>query len=333
MARESVSKGFLKGIAFALTVTSYTCAAKTVIAVVGKTKNDSFYEQSFKGCEAFAKEIDDLECVYDGPLDYQDARGQAIVINKLLDKKVDGILVSITDSAHIATHALKRARELGVPVITFDSDLLTPAQYLRLAYVGTDNFDFGKALGEYAKKFAKKGENLVCIQSGHQSTPNLNQRIAGVRFALSGYSTDRLEDINGWHEYERCPFYSLGKRSNALAQLDLIARKTKPPIFIAVAGFAQFNPMYAEHMQKYKRKISQEDLVIVSADTENVQLNALAAGLSSVNIGQKPFEMGRKSAQLMYRFITTKTRPEKELYYLDYHYCTKNNLDTCLQAN
>jgi ribose transport system substrate-binding protein len=316
-----------------LSLISLPSVGKTVIAVVGKTKNDSFYEQSFKGCEAFAQQYSDLECIYDGPLDYQDARGQAIVINKLLDKKVDGILVSTTDSTHLATHALKRARELGVPIITFDSDLLAPEQYLRLAYVGTDNFDFGKALGEYAKKFAKKGENLVCIQSGHQSTPNLNQRIAGVRFALSGYSTERLNGINGWTEYERCPFFSLGKRSNALAQLDLVARKTKPPIFIAVAGFAQFNPYYFDHMQKYKRKITLGELVIISADTEQVQLDALAAGLSSVNIGQKPFEMGRKGAELMYRFITTKQRPEQDLYYLDYHYCDSRNVASCLKVN
>ena len=41
--------------------------AKYVVAVVGKTKNDSFYQQAFKGCEQFAKQHLDFECIYDGP--------------------------------------------------------------------------------------------------------------------------------------------------------------------------------------------------------------------------------------------------------------------------
>ena len=70
-------------------------------------------------------------------------------------------------------------------------------------------------------------------------------------------------------------------------------------------------------------------MIIVSADTETTQLEALSQGLSSSNIGQNPFEMGRLSAELMYNYIANNKKPEQPFYYLDFHYCHKNNADTC----
>ena len=83
--------------------------------------------------------------------------------------------------------ALKRAYEKNIPVVTFDSDLLPQHHDYRLAYIGTNNFDFGVALGNYVKNNITH-KNTICMQSGHPSTPNLNERIKGGRFALSGQS-------------------------------------------------------------------------------------------------------------------------------------------------
>ena len=49
-------------------------------------------------------------------------------------------------------------------------------------------------------------------------------------------------------------------------------------------------------MALFKNKIKSDKAVIVSADTESLQLKALKKGLSTVNVGQKPFEMGQKGA-------------------------------------
>lgn len=194
--------------------------AKLKIAVVGKTKNDSFYEQSYKGCKHFARRFVDLECVYDGADDFQDVRAQVIILNELLNQDIDGLLVSTTDSDHLVDGALKSYREKQIPVLTFDSDLLPEHAAYRMAYVGTNNFDFGRALGSYANSLKSTANQTICIQSGHATTPNLNERIAGVRFALSGQSSDKLSGQNGWIEHERCPLFSLGKRDMAVFQLE-----------------------------------------------------------------------------------------------------------------
>ncbi|MEM7389211.1 MAG: substrate-binding domain-containing protein [Pseudomonadota bacterium] len=180
--------------------------AKYVVAVVGKTKNDSFYQQAFKGCEQFAKQHLDFECIYDGPKDFQDIRTQVLVITDLVRRNnISGLLIATTDSNYLVERALKKLKDNNIPVITFDSDLLEKDQQYRLTYVGTNNFDYGVALGNELKKFTNKENNQVCIQSGHSTTPNLNKRIEGVRYALSGQKDKRLSGENGWSEFDRCP--------------------------------------------------------------------------------------------------------------------------------
>ena len=275
-------------------------SAATTIAVIGKTKNDSFYEQSYAGCLAYARDHAEVKCIYDGPADYQDIRGQAWAVASVLEQRVDGILISTTDSGYLTEHALKKARQQNIPVITFDSDLMPEDQSYRLAYVGTNNFDYGVALGGYANKFRankfraknfnKAGTTEICIQSGHKTTPNLNDRIRGVRYALSGnQGTERLEGQNGWVESHRCPFYTGGKRNASVLQLEYILSKNTASVFLAVAGFAQFSPDYIERIMPFKHLIDSSQVAVISADTEAIQLKALKAGLSTINIGQRPY--------------------------------------------
>ncbi len=304
---------------------------KLTFAVIGKTLNDSFYEQSFDGCLHFAATIKNLDCIYDGPLNYQDIRSQGFAVERVLAKGIDGLIISVTDSAYLADYILPKLAKLNIPVITFDSDLLSAHHHHRLTYVGTNNVEFGKALGEYATKFKRPGVNHVCIYSGHPTTPNLNDRIKGVRLFLSNNQTaSRLHGENDWFEIERCPYYSLGKRDQALSQL-INSFDNKVPINIAVAGFAQFSPKYIEAIKPYKKLLETEEVVFVSADTEPLQLSALRERLSTINIGQNPFEMGRLSADLLFNYLTQNTLPEKDMYFLDFHYCHTENFDTCTQ--
>ena len=196
--------------------------------------------------------------------------------------------------------------------------------------MGTNNFDYGVALGNYAKKFKGPGTTDICIQSGHKTTPNLNERIAGVRYSLSGNKENsKVKQNNGWMEVARCPLYTEGKRNKAILQLKYILNQKKPPLYLAVAGFAQFSPDYIETTSPYKKAIASQDIVIISADTEAIQLEALKQGLSTANIGQRPFEMGRLGTQLLYDVIKHKSVPDKQFYYLDFHYCTQKNASSC----
>ena len=300
------------------------------IVVIGKTKNDSFYVQSYQGCQQFAANLDDLHCLYDGPQNFQNIRSQALIIESYLKQGVDGFLISTTDSKFLVNRVLKQIKEANIPVITFDSDLLPEHKAYRLAYVGTNNFDYGVALGNQAKNYQRDGRTEVCIQSGHDTTPNLNERIRGVRYALAGTHVTRLKGENGWYEHSRCPFYTLGKRDQAVRQLEHMLDIKIPPLFVAVAGFAQFSDNYIERIAPFKQQIIKQEAVIISADAEEIQLNALRAKLSTINIGQKPFAMGRVGAELLYQYIKQGKLPQNDIYYQDFYYCTPQNVNECV---
>jgi ribose transport system substrate-binding protein len=109
------------------TETSHEAAQKKLnIVVIGKTKNDSFYEQSFDGCQKFAQSVANLNCIYDGPKDFQNIRSQALIIESYIKQGVDGFLISTTDSNFLVNRVLKQVKEANIPVITFDSDCLMP---------------------------------------------------------------------------------------------------------------------------------------------------------------------------------------------------------------
>jgi ribose transport system substrate-binding protein len=329
-----INTTYLFAIAFTACLLTHVSAQEVFkIGVIGKTKKDSFYEQSFQGCQKFAHSHGDVKCLYGGPEEFQDIREQAHAAKTMLKEGIDGILLSTTDSHFMVSHALKLAKEQNIPVITFDSDLLPEHSEYRLAYVGTDNFEFGVALGNYAKQYKQQKITEVCIQSGHKSTPNLDERIKGVRFALSGKRDNtRLDGENGWIEYIRCPFYNSGKRDMALNQLELLLKRSVP-MYIAVAGFAQFSPDYIRRIEPYKSQIVSNATVVISADTELLQLDALKRQLSTVNVGQRPFEMGRLGTELIYDYLKHGRKPARKFYYLGFHTCTPQNADTCTAAD
>ncbi|TMN86560.1 hypothetical protein CWB72_19385 [Pseudoalteromonas phenolica] len=64
-------------------------------------------------------------------------------------------------------------------------------------------------------------------------------------------------------------------------------------------------------MKAYQDKITKDQFFIISADTEHSQLQALKQGLATENLGQKPFEMGIKSTEMMYNYLMFIEKPIK----------------------
>ena len=62
-----------------------------------------------------------------------------------------GIAVSPSNAAAMA-HALEAAKKAGIPVLTWDSDVLPKDKDLRIAYIGTHNYDIGVNLAPLLAK-------------------------------------------------------------------------------------------------------------------------------------------------------------------------------------
>ena len=181
-------------------------------ALVPKNTNNPFFDQALAGCKKAEKELNGaVKCLYIGPGEHGGGDEQAQIVADLITKKVDGIAVSAANAPAIA-NALKGAAAAKIPVLTWDSDLLPKDKALRVAYVGTHNYDIGVNIAKLVMQIKPKG-GTICIQSGGAAAANHNERMQGIRDTLAGKKSaespgERLTGQNGWKEADGCPLYT-----------------------------------------------------------------------------------------------------------------------------
>jgi ribose transport system substrate-binding protein len=99
--------------------------------------------------------------------------------------------------------------------------------------------------------------------------------------------------------------------------------------FILVGGWAQFAPQaYAQVTNQVMDKLKSKKLVIIAGDTLPPQMEALKAGRSHVQVGQRPFEMGYRAPSVMIDLINGKK--VSDLLFTGLDECTAETADTCL---
>jgi ribose transport system substrate-binding protein len=304
-------------------------------ALVPKAMNNPFFDQALAGCKKAEKELAGaVKCLYIGPGEHGGGDEEAQIVADLITKKVDGIAVSVANAAAIAA-ALQGAGAAKIPVLTWDSDLLPKDKAERLAYVGTHNYEIGVNLAKLAMQIKPKG-GTICLQSGGAAAANHNERLQGIRDTLSGTKSAespgvRLTGQNGWKEVDGCPLYTNDDFPLAAQQEeDILNKYPNLDAFIPTGGFAQFVPDANEKVvTKYKDKIASGALALVVADTLPMQIDAMKKGLSSGQVGQRPFEMGYKAMYFL-KDIKDGKAPPADPTYTGLDVCTPKTADTCV---
>jgi ribose transport system substrate-binding protein len=319
----------------ALTVAVSGAQAKFTFALVPKNMNNPFFDQARDGCKkAEAESNGAFECMYIGPGEHGGGEEQVQIVQDLVAKKVDGIAVAPANAAAMAV-ALQAAKDAGIPVLTWDSDVLPENMDLRLAYIGTHNYEIGTNLAKLAMQIKPKG-GTICIQSGGAAAANHNERMQGIRDILAGAKSaaspgDRLTGQNGWTEIDGCPLYTDDDFPRSVQQFeDIMAKNPNLDAFIPTGGFPQFVPdANRAAVEKYKSKIADKSLALVVADTLPVQIDQMKEGYSLGQVGQRPFEMGYMTMQAFAAMKEGKPAPADPSY-TGLDVCTPETADTCI---
>src|SRR5438552_6970710 len=297
--------------------------------------NNPFFDQARDGCKkAEAESKGAFECMYIGPGEHGGGDEQVAIVQDLVAKKVAGIAVAPANAAAMAV-ALQAAKDAKIPVLTWDSDVLPENKDLRVAYIGTHNYEIGVNLAKLAQKIKPKG-GTICIQSGGAAAANHNERMQGIRDTLAGAKSaespgDRLTGQNGWTEVDGCPLYTNDDFPLSVQQMeDTLGKYPKLDAFIPTGGFPQFIPQaYKKVAEKYKDKVASGALALVVADTLPVQIDLLKAGYSKGQVGQRPFEMGYKAIYFLKDIKDGKTPPADPTY-TGLDVCTPETAGTCI---
>jgi ribose transport system substrate-binding protein len=309
-------KIILAAVAVTMMAAPAVAQTKYRFAVVPKAMNNPFFDVARDGCMKRAKELGNVECIYKGPIEHEPAT-QAQIIQDFVTQKVDGLAISVADVAAMSK-SIEAASAAGIPVVTFDAD--APGSK-RIAYIGTNNKDFGLALGKQLLQLRPEGGKYAMI-SGGPGAKNLAERVDGVREALKG---------SKWVEVSGSPTFCNDDSALAVQQMsDLRTATPDLAAIIPVGGWPMFAPEgYKAFVNKNKKDIDAGKFTLVVADTLKMQLELLRDGYSNALTGQRPFEMGEKSMDTL--LAIKKGEKVPEIVYTGLDLVTKDNVAQLLK--
>lgn len=151
---------------------------KLVVAVMPKLKGIDYFNAVERGAKEAAQELGNIDLTYDGPTEGK-VDQQIPFIESWTLQKVDVIAVACNDPDAISP-ALKRARDKGVHVITYDADA-NAEKSGREFFVNQATFeDIGRTLVD--EMASQVGEDAkVAIVSSSPTAPNQNAWIAVMK--------------------------------------------------------------------------------------------------------------------------------------------------------
>lgn len=139
---------------------------------------DTFWDIVQKGAEQAAVK-DNIKFLYSHN---DEAQQQAQLVDAAVDKKVDGLIVSLAKPDAMKA-AVARAVKAGIPVITVNSGSAESKKFGALSHIGQDETVAGRAVGEELNKRGRK--KALCILH-EQGNVGHEQRCDGAKESFDG---------------------------------------------------------------------------------------------------------------------------------------------------
>lgn len=277
-------------------------AGKIKIGVVTNC-TDPFWDL----CEAGAKKAEkdfDVEVLFRQP-EALDVAKQMPIVESFLQQGVKGIAISVINPKGQKRDLTRIAAE--VPLITMDND--ADADTGRLAYVGVDNKEAGRAVGRLVKKTLPNG-GVIGMFIGSDVSANGTARTQGVLDELAtpdANGTDATRTFSG--KEVKGKMYGRYFLVDGEAKTDGGPEKNPQQYPHAMLGRLEGVPdvcligLYAYNPPAILSAVRSKDLVgkvkIVGFDENPVTLKAITAGEVEGTVVQDPYNYGYKSVEVL----------------------------------
>ncbi|MFI5358334.1 MAG: substrate-binding domain-containing protein, partial [Opitutales bacterium] len=222
---------------------------RPVIAMMPKAKGDPYFVSCRAGGEEAARETG-VEFIWDGPTSLDPAK-QNEVVEGWITRQVDVIAVSVENAAGIST-VLRKARERGIRVLTWDADAAPDARDYFINQATPEGIGF-TLTDEAARLLNGRGE--FAIVTGALSAANQNQWIAFIRERLAKYPGLKLATIRPTDD----------ERDKAFAETQTVLR-VNPSVKLIMAIATAAVPGSAEAVRQSGRK----DVFVIGLSLPNL---------------------------------------------------------------
>ncbi|MGY0019629.1 sugar ABC transporter substrate-binding protein [Streptomyces sp. cg35] len=147
-------------------------------------EGDTFWDIVRSGAKQAAAK-DNVDFLYSND---KEAKGQAELVQAAIDKKVDGIIVTLAKPEAMQA-VLAKAKAAGIPVVSINSGSEFSRKYGALSHIGQEEAVAGEAVGAELTEEGRKKTLCVIHEQGNVS---LEQRCAGVKETFKG----TVENLN-----------------------------------------------------------------------------------------------------------------------------------------
>lgn len=253
---------------------------------------------------------------------------QKRIMEGLLAKGIDGIAVSPVDAENQTTFLNEVAE--NSKLITQDAD--APASK-RIAYIGTNNYKAGRALGKLVKDALPDGGEVI-IFVGRLEQLNARQRRQGVIDELLDKPIQELGSVKFDAvdaknlTVEGSKYTILDTRTDnfdkAKAKSNAEDAITKYENLKCMVGLFAYNPPACIDAIKEADKAGA--IKVCGFDEQDALLQAIKDGNAQGTISQQPWEYGYESVKML-KNILDGSMPEKKFFEVPFLIVTKDNVD------
>ncbi|HAV24017.1 MAG TPA: ABC transporter substrate-binding protein [Bacteroidetes bacterium] len=261
---------------------------KLVFAVVPKLLDNPVFNVAKAGAEDAAKEFGDVEIYWTAPVT-SDAAQQASIIESLIERKVDGIALSVNDPDALKS-VIDKAVDAGIPVVTFDSDA---PHSKRLSFYGTNSFEAGMTMADLLiERMGKKGK--IAIQTGTPGALNLEERIQGVKEHLKAFPEISVATTQACYD----------DINKAVSQVEAVHQAHRDLNgWVMVGGWATFTPPPGPFAD-----VKPGSVTVIAFDALQEQLDYVRQGYVQVLVAQKLWGWGYHSVSMLHGIIKEKKK-------------------------
>lgn len=238
-----------------------------------KSSTSPFWVILNSGAEQAAKDLG-VELIMLGPPKENDVVGQLSVIEDLINREVDGLIVAAADSVGV-TPAVEKAKDKDIPVIAVDT-AITGAEVS--SFIATNNYNAAASAAEWmAKELGGKGN--VVLLNGMIAQGSGKERYEGFRDTIEkNYPEMEIVFAKdcGWDDEQ-----ALKAMEDAVASFDQI-----DGVFVGWDGAA----LAAHRVLTEAGRI--DETTIVGFDCYPQSLKYMKEGTFEADLAQSPYKMG-----------------------------------------
>ncbi|MDR0269676.1 substrate-binding domain-containing protein [Paenibacillus sp.] len=247
------------------------------VVLIAQELDNPFWREMEQGANQAADKLG-MKIDYMGPIRINPAE-QMELLEKSIAAKPDAILIqgiNNPDYDLLISHAIDQ----GIPVLTVDAD--EPGSR-RLAYVGTDNLEAGKQMGQLVVKNTE-GNGRIGVMIGSELADNQRLRLEGFRSVIAAAPGFEIIDIRS----------SNISRIGAAKQAESMLNQHGD-----IDTMVGFSALDAAGISEGVKASDKEGVRVYGFDDLEVTRKGISAGEILASVVQQPGEIGAKSVNLL----------------------------------